>query len=187
MADYPDWTDLVHIVGTDIMIAIDLQGAYIMMPIDIQAQYIDLDINIKSQTVDITIDIEAQSVGIYLKADWSALQDEDKDFRATQANVADGASVYAEYTVTTGKTLYLTHIGVLVWGYDAADREKNQICAAHISVAGTYKFEAGGNGGVVALFSKPIVGEAGQVVHMYGGNYSGHAANIVVTASGYEV
>lgn len=62
-SDYPDWTDLVQIVGTDIMVAVDLQGAYIMMPVDIQAQYITLEIDIVAQTVgNISIDIAAQSV-----------------------------------------------------------------------------------------------------------------------------
>lgn len=64
MADYPDWTDLVHIIGTDIMVAIDLQGAYIMMPVDIQAQYLTLDINIKAAAVTLDINITAQDVDI---------------------------------------------------------------------------------------------------------------------------
>ena len=64
MQDYPDWTSLAHIIGTNIMVAIDVQGGYIMLPVDIQAQYITLDIDIVAQTVgNITIDIAAQSVG----------------------------------------------------------------------------------------------------------------------------
>jgi len=76
MGDYPDWTDLVHLVGTDIMLAVDIQGAYIMMPVDIQAQYVNVEVDIVAQTIgnigidlaaqsvgDITIDIAAQSIG----------------------------------------------------------------------------------------------------------------------------
>ena len=86
MADYPDYTDLMHIVGTDITIPIeieasvvtleinlvaaeimmpmDIQGAYIMMPVDIQAQYLTLDIDITAQSVgNIRIDLAAQSIG----------------------------------------------------------------------------------------------------------------------------
>jgi hypothetical protein len=64
MADYPDWTDLVQIIGADIMVPIDMQGAYIMMPVDIQAQYVTLSIDITAQSVgDITVDIAAQSIG----------------------------------------------------------------------------------------------------------------------------
>jgi len=64
MSDYPDYTSLLQIIGSDIMVPIDLQGAYIMMPVDIQAQYVTLDIDIVAQSVgDISVDIAAQSVG----------------------------------------------------------------------------------------------------------------------------
>ena len=64
MSDYPDWTDLVQIIGADIMVPIDLQAAYIMMPVDIQAQYLTLEIDIVAQSVgNIAIDLAAQSVG----------------------------------------------------------------------------------------------------------------------------
>jgi len=64
MADYPDWTDSVAIIATEIMVAIDLQAAYIMMPVDIQAQYVDIEVDIVAQTVgNILVDIKAQSVG----------------------------------------------------------------------------------------------------------------------------
>ena len=62
--DYPDYTSLLQIIGSDIMVPIDLQGAYIMMPVDLQAQYITLEIDIVAQTVgDITVDIAAQTIG----------------------------------------------------------------------------------------------------------------------------
>lgn len=64
MSDYPDYTELTQIIGSDVMVPIDIQGAYIMMPVDIQAQYITLEIDIVAQSVgNISIDIAAQSVG----------------------------------------------------------------------------------------------------------------------------
>ena len=64
MGDYPDDTSLMQIIGSDIMVPIDLQAAYIMMPVDIQAQYLTLEIDIVAQSVgDITVDIAAQSIG----------------------------------------------------------------------------------------------------------------------------
>ncbi|GAJ05813.1 unnamed protein product, partial [marine sediment metagenome] len=63
MADYPDYTTLMQIIGSDIMIPIDIQAAYIMMPVDIQAQYLTLDIDIVAATVDkVNIDLVAQTV-----------------------------------------------------------------------------------------------------------------------------
>jgi len=64
MSDYPDFTTLMQIYGSDIMVPIDLQASYIMMPIDIQAQYVTLEIDIVAQSVgNLAIDIAAQSVG----------------------------------------------------------------------------------------------------------------------------
>lgn len=64
MGDYPDYTTAEQIIGSDIMVPIDIQGAYIMMPVDIQAQYITLEIDIVAQTIgNLTIDIAAQTVG----------------------------------------------------------------------------------------------------------------------------
>lgn len=64
MGDYPDYTNAMQVIGSDVMVPIDIQGAYIMMPVDIQAQYITLEIDIVAQTVgNIAIDIAAQTVG----------------------------------------------------------------------------------------------------------------------------
>ena len=72
--DYPDYTSLMQVIGSDIMVPIDLQASYIMMPIDMQAayiqmpvdiqsQYITLDINIETSEATLDVDIVAQTVG----------------------------------------------------------------------------------------------------------------------------
>ena len=64
MADYPDWTRLIQLIGSNIMLPIDIQASYVMIPVDIQAQYVTLDIDIVAQTVgNITVDIAAQTIG----------------------------------------------------------------------------------------------------------------------------
>lgn len=74
MGDYPDYTDIMQIIGSDIMVPMDIQAAYIMMPIDLQAayiqmpvdiqsQYVTLDINIKTSEALVNVDIAAQAVG----------------------------------------------------------------------------------------------------------------------------
>lgn len=72
MPDYPDYTQLFNLVGSDIMVPIDIQGAYIMLPVDIQAQWATLEISIVAQTVEyLTVDIAAQSIG-YLSINLAA-------------------------------------------------------------------------------------------------------------------
>jgi len=77
LTDAPDYTQLsdVIITGTEIMVAMDLQGATIAMPIDvqgstiaipvdIQGQTISLDVNIVASTVTINVSVQSQAVDI---------------------------------------------------------------------------------------------------------------------------
>lgn len=135
-SDYPDWTDLIHLVGTDIMLAIDIQGAYIMTPVDIQAQYLTLEIDIKAQSIeaikvdittqtlesinvditaqtigDILIDIDAQSIGIYLQPDWMVREGAQKYLNGTLIAVSSGSGGNAVYyALAAGRTFWVYFI-----------------------------------------------------------------------------
>ncbi|MBA7570879.1 hypothetical protein ES708_12635 [subsurface metagenome] len=63
MGDYPDYTDLMQILGSDVMIPMDIQASYVMMPIDIQGQVTELKIDIVTQTLtELKVDIAAQTI-----------------------------------------------------------------------------------------------------------------------------
>ncbi len=62
MADYPDWTAAIELLGSEIQVPIDVQGAYIQMPIDIQGQYITLDINIAASAITLNVAIASSAV-----------------------------------------------------------------------------------------------------------------------------
>jgi len=193
MADYPDWTDLIHIVGTDIMVAVDVQGAYIMMPVDIQAQYVNLDIDIVAQSIgninidlvaqsigNIVIDIEAQSVGIYLRPEWACLQGEDKNFSA-EAELDSNESFKAiDYTVPEGKTLYIVSITF------ALQTNVGGIFA-HINAAGNTVCRIGGYNGGGMVFSAPYVVEEDEVLEGHLTNVLGTTETLGMTIRGYEI
>ena len=64
--DAPDYTLLsdVEIVGTEIMVAMDLQGATIAMPIDVQGATIALPVDIQGQTINLDVNLVASEVTI---------------------------------------------------------------------------------------------------------------------------
>jgi len=188
MADYPDWTDLVQIVGTDIMVAVDLQAAYIMMPVDIQAQYVDLTVDIVAQTVghitvdiaaqsagDITVDItaqtlsniniqiNAQAVGVYLQPDWQVKAGTDKNLVGTADVDTDTWTKVLEYVVTTGKTFYACQ-----WGFGL---ELNTSVLAHLRYlhisTETNLAMNGGYMGAAQSFTKPVTVVAGDKIRVY--------------------
>jgi len=209
MADYPDWTDLVQIVGTDIMVAVDLQAAYIMMPVDIQAQYVDLTVDIVAQTVgnitvdiaaqtvgnigidlkaqsvgNITIDVETQSVGIYLKADWEVLQGTDKNEYGYATVGAEAEAIVLDYTVPAGKTFYICQ-----WGFGVLWNGGVIAKLSHVHNATvTYLSVAGGYSGGTQSFTKPIAVLAGYHIKVYiinmdsGGAHTGYGS-----IGGYEI
>lgn len=214
--DYPDYTDLMHIIGTDIMVAIDIQGAYIMMPVDIQAQYINLAIDIVAQTVgniavniaaatidkikvditaqtigDITISVDAQTIGVRLQPDWSTLQGEQKYFRATDPDIARGYFAGGLYTPEGGKTLYITHFGAGTHATAAEDGDKPQIMFVYIGKevdeVVTIFAELGGNGGAGMVLPTPAKILAGEEFKYRVYNYANHNVIAYVTAGGYEI
>ena len=212
MPDYPDYTRAQQIIGSDVMIPIDIQGAYIMMPVDIQAQYITLAIDITAQTIgnldiniadatigeisvnitaqdlaNLNITINAQNIGVQLQPDWQAYQGNDKNFYGTGGDVATGYSIVVLYTVTAGKTLYLVSAGASLWAHAAANRNNNQICCLFVQVNGVTVFAIGGNGGASVTYPKPIKVTAGVQVGIYAGNYSNQNGDLQVCGFGYEV
>lgn len=183
MGDYPDYTDLMQIIGSDIMIPMDIQAAYIMMPVDIQAQYLTLDINVKAKEVTLTIDIEAQHVGVYLQADWSALQGYDKDIIGFYSEMAQGTLyLMLDYAVPEGKTLYICHCGL-----SNIDNSSNVQCMIYETVDDVWKAVFGGAQGCFASFNKPLVIEAEHHLYVYGTQFSTTASDCRCHIGGYEL
>ncbi len=206
--DYPDYTDIMQIIGSDIMIPIDLQAAYIMMPVDLQAQYVTLEIDVVAQTVgnievdlaaqsvgniqvdinaqtiaELKIDIDAQHVGIYLQPDWQVKEGTDKNLSGF-ATVPDRAATYVlDYTVPANKTLY-----VCQWGFNVA--ADIGVWAAlqykHNSDYTTLAANGGQVGGAHSL-SKPMAIVAGDHIVVQLRQYGGSDEMGFGSVGGYEI
>jgi hypothetical protein len=200
MADYADWTESIELLGSEIMLPIDVQGAVIMlpldiqgatimMPVDLQGQTVDLDINIVAQTVDVTINITAQTVAIKSQGEWSPQQGQQKYFQASAGNIAYSYGANTYYTVPTGKTLYLTHLTFGCWAYAAADGDKDQIAYCHIRnhTDDTILAALGGSGGGSVSFPTPLKVSAGKLLDLTIINYANHAVNVWASCGGYEI
>jgi len=100
-----------------------------------------------------------------------------------------GGSGYITLTWTAGKTLYITDIGFSIWGYNAADRDANQIGEVTLyNVTDELVLSLmGGNGGGGLPQSKPIKIASGKTLRLYGYNNANHAVSMAVSAHGFEV
>lgn len=211
--DYPDWTDSIQVIGTDIMMPIDLQGAYIMMPIDIQAQYIDLKIDIVAQSIgniaidlvaqtvgDITvdikaqtignlvIDIEAQSVGIVLNPEWEVVAGHGKCIRGWVEHPTFGEHDTAiDYTVPDGNTLYIYVLQSHARSYLVTNADKLHTYHINITLGGIGTIFLGGHGGNNIPLNVPLKITAGNHVLFEAWSYAEHSINIYCSLIGFEV
>lgn len=214
MADYPDYTDLMHIIGTDIMVAIDVQGAYIMMPVDIQAQWVDLDvaitaenianimlaltaetmenikIDITAQTVgNIEFDIKAQSVGIYNQPEWAALKgtDIEKVGHVESVVAGDDAIVMTE-TVDTDYTWYITDIWCIINTIDDFTVDKGFAFGLSVtSINVGVLIASGGSGGGHIHLNKPLKRTSGQTFYLCARNLTNAEVNFYGGILGFRV
>lgn len=165
--DYPDWTDMVQLIGTDIMLAIDIQGGYIMVPVDWQSQF----------------------VGVYLQPEWTALKGTDKNFRIYKNNVVFGDGDSLDYPVPHGKTLFITghsFMGNATVAKDADNPYPLYSILLDATIPTTLVGQAGVSGGGMT-FPKPIVIPQDHTFRLYVVHLGRYEAHISATAWGYEI
>jgi len=70
MPDYPDWTRLFHLVGTDITIPISIEASTVTLPVSIDAATATVGVNIEASTVTLPVSIDAATatVGVNIEA-----------------------------------------------------------------------------------------------------------------------
>lgn len=206
--DYPDFTRMMQIVGSDIdvpisidavtvtlginvvaadiMMPIDMQAAYIMMPIDIQGQVDDMNINIniKAQEItNLTIDINAQHVGMYLQPDWNVKEDNDKNYLGTASCVNGTNTVVLDQEVTAATAFYITQWGFNVWTNTGVWA---RLLRRHIA-EDTYLCLSGGFVGGAHSLTKPIAVVAGDYIRIELTQWSGGDVAGYGNVGGYEI
>ncbi len=220
MADYPDWTAAIELLGSEIQVPIDVQGAYIQMPIDIQGQYITLDINIAASAITLNvaiassavtlnvnissttaalsvnltasaitlnISVTAQTIAVRNQGEYSAVAGQGVEKTVSFTNVTFGNAGTATYTVTAGKTLYITDVSFAIWANAAASGDLNQMGDVAILVGSTVYFIMGGNGGGMVVLPRPLIFAAGTVVILGVDVRANHACNGFAQFHGYEL
>lgn len=200
--DYPDWTRLFHLVGTDITIPINIEASAVTLDVNLVATEVALDVTITAVDVTLPISIDAatvaidvvltaaevtidinfsdQSVAVFDAAKWFAHQAAQWCVAAL-ATIASGASVTATRTVPAGKMAFLCGFSM---GYWVAGAGVNILWALRLgsSLIAAGGFDTGGG----LIFDVPFRFTAGQVINMDGYNYSGATKDTIVTAWGYD-
>ena len=159
--------------------------------IDIAAQTLsEMAVNITAQDLaQLVIKIAAQTVGVYLQPEWAALQGVDKNLAGLDASAIYGEALNVDYTVTAGKTLYITGVTCFIYALAAADYDHFLYVVLNIINTTTTVVlgRLGGIGGCGIMYDKPLVILAGQVLRAQAINFSNITCVLGLTAWGYEI
>jgi len=182
----------------DGVLPISHSRADIKVPMDIQKQTLSqLDIKIVAAEATVTLNVAvsgtaqvnlyAQSIGLYLKADWEVKEGNAKWFRILSYSASDfGESNSGNYTVPTGKTLYINYVAALSKCGFVADAEEQNPVAVYFDVDSATKFALGGLIGCGMSFVVPFKVTAGQVFLYSIRNLADHQTYLTLTVGGYE-
>ncbi|OGO08505.1 MAG: hypothetical protein A2Y61_03980 [Chloroflexi bacterium RBG_13_60_13] len=183
MGDYPDWTRLFYLTGTDITIPISIDAVTVILPISIDAVTVTLDINIVASDITMPVSIEAstvtldvsisaatvtidinfsdQSVAVFDAAKWFAHQAQQYVFVGTGNAADDGGVLLATYTVAAGKNFYVCGLSYGIQDADGAPK----YMMARIDRAATDILYAGSAVGGFLILDMPLRFVAGQTIN----------------------
>jgi len=147
-------------------------------------------IDVFSQTLaELVIKIAAQTTGIYLQPEWSAKEEIDKSFAGNTQNMAWEDVGIIEYTVPTGKTLFLSGASLSIRATDPVDYDHFLYALLEIDygIPATKLCYLGVLGGGSITFPVPRVIPAGETLKIRYRNEANVDCDIFVTAWGYEI
>jgi len=185
MGDYPDWTRLFYLVGTDIVIPISIDAATVTLPVSIDAATVTIDVNLAASDVTLPVSIDAatvtldvnltaatatidinfsdQSVAVFDAAKWFA-HNAQEVYVYGWANCPDvTATLLCTRVVPAGKTFFVS--GMSVGLYTLTDNPTSMFLELRESA--TVRVLAGSIRGGGLIFDTPLRFTAGQTANLY--------------------
>lgn len=202
MGDYPDWTRLFHLVGTDITIPINIEASDVTLPVSIvsqevflyvtvlsvattvyvsiKASTVTLNVNIAAAAVTINIKFTDQSVAVWDATGWFSHQGLAKFWENYTSVIGSYDDTLTLYTVPDGKVLYVYEVTI---GWQKSGRGIALYSPGAIYFAGGFVPD---HGTLHELLSPPLALEAGKTLYLYLRNDSSDAAYYFYVVRGGE-
>jgi len=171
MSDYPDWTRLFQLAGTEITIPINIEASDVTLPVTIAASDVTLFVYLTGQTVLLQFNLYSSSVTL------------DVNIESQDANItftfADWTTVL-DYTVPAGKVFYAGGVAFSVLGGDG------EVYSTHLRLylAAAIAFRLGEHVGRGLPLDVPLRATAGQHVQL-DVEYWGVSASAAMTGSAW--
>lgn len=181
--DYPDWTRLFHLVGTDITIPINITASDVTLnvnlvatevaldvtitavdvtlPVSIDAVTVTLDVNVVAQAANFTIEFADQSVAVFDAAKWFAHNAAQVFVTGYASVVKDASATVCSRLVPAGKVFFIAGCGYAVYGMGALPWGSYILLQVAAPVIGRW----GSITGLAVIFDVPIRAVAGETVY----------------------
>jgi hypothetical protein len=179
----------VKIAASAVTLNVAIQSSAVTLNVNISSQTSNININIAAQAGNVTIEVKAQTVAVKTQGEWSPQAGQQKYVTGSGSNLANGVAAYVDYSVPTGKSLYITHFGFSIGATVASNGDLPQIgrCSLYNYSTGTDLAWIGGNGGSGLSFPTPIKLTTAQVIRIIATNLANHSCNIWLCWGGYEL
>jgi hypothetical protein len=179
----------VNITGQTVSaLNVNITGSVATLNVNITGSTATLNVNITGSTGNVNINLNAQSVAVKSQGEWAPQAEQQKYVSAYGGNIPYGSNVYVDYTVPSGKTLYITHVSFAIYssGVDTTTVQAGELRLWNYTTA-TRLVYIGGNCGNGLSFPTPIKIPSGQTVRLTGLNMVNHNCDILICWGGYEL
>ena len=168
---------------------VNIAASAVTLNVNISSQTGNINVNIAAQAGNVTINVAAQTVAIKSQGEWSPQQNEQKYFTGGGTNKGYGAYFEDQYTVSSGKALYITFVTFSIQASAVANADLNQHGEVRLWRTGqsAYLMYLGGEGGGGQNLETPIKIPGGQTLHIELWSWANHNCDLYYTLGGYEI
>jgi len=171
MADYPDWTRLFQLAGTEITIPINIETSDVTIPISIVAATATVDVNLAAQVANITFEFADQSVAVFDAAKWFA-HEAAQFFVTGSDDVGDNSTaVLATRAVPGNRVSYIAG-----YGFGLIEAATPNAVHGYLYIDEAVIITSGSHRGSGFIFDTPLRATAGQVVGVWAGQWGSGGA-----------
>ena len=182
MADYPDWTRLFQLAGTNITIPINIETSSVILDVNLAASDLTLDVNITAASVILDFNFADQSVAVFDAAKWFAHQATQWFVNGSATIAVGGGATLGSRVVPTGKESYIVGCGYGIEGLGAVAYPDTLT----IMLDAVITVRVGAAGGQTVIFDVPVRALAGQTMALVGYNGGPNAGTFRGTIWGYD-
>jgi hypothetical protein len=179
----------VNIAASAVTLNVAIQSSAVTLNVNISSQTGNININIAAQAGNVTIEVKAQTVAVKTQGEWSPQAGQQKYVTGSATIASFQGTSNVDYSVTSGKTLYITHLSFSCGASASANADLYQMgkLLLYNYSTSTWLAVIGGNGGQSVSFPTPIKVLSTHVIRMIMQNYANHSLDMFCGWGGYEI